>query len=83
MSKERASDVKEPQTSEDVISGLWVSVFKKELSMREAETRLVDYVNSLPEEKREELRKKARPWAMWLMGVSEGFSQQLTVIAAG
>lgn len=74
---------KEQQSSEDVIAGLWVSVFKRELSMHEAETRLIAYVNSLPEDKQKELRGKARPWAQWLMGVSEGFSQQLTVIAAG
>jgi hypothetical protein len=68
---------------EDTIAELWLLVFKREISMREAESRLQIYMASLSEEKRSELKPRLRPMAMSMMGISEGFQQVLTVLGAG
>lgn len=70
-------------STEEVILGLWTSVAKRELGMTEAAAKLRVHVESLSEEKQEELRGKARTWGLWLMSISEAFLQELTVIGAG
>jgi hypothetical protein len=71
------------ETSEDVILGLWTAVAKREMTMHEAEKRLHEHVNGLPEAKQKELREKAVLWGRWLSSVTDGFAQQMAVIGAG
>lgn len=85
MAKEHKDKIPTTQvtSTEEVMLGLWIAVAKRELGMPEATVKLRAHVDSLSEEKQEELRIKARTWGLWLMSISEAFLQELTVIGAG
>jgi hypothetical protein len=75
--------VEKTTSQQEVVLKLWVAVASGEMSMQIAEKQLRDYVDSLPEDQKEEFRFKARTFGRLLMSVTEAFSQVLTVIAAG
>lgn len=80
--KEAPRKEKGRASTEDVIMTLWSQVFRKSITMAEAEKKLLDYVNSLSESEKDDLKQKARLWGQYMVMVSEGFQQVLTVIGA-
>lgn len=88
MAQEETKDVikkhkEKEQTMEEVVVAILSQVVRKEITMAVATSKLRTHVNFLSEEAQVEFRAKARPMAMWLMSVAEGFQQELTVIGAG
>jgi hypothetical protein len=71
------------QSTETVILDLFKAVASKKIPMAEASTKLREHVASMPEEKQEEFKLKAREWGRFIALVGEAFSTELTVIGAG
>ena len=83
MAKKDAIQHPSVSSSEEVILNLYRAVASRQMDLNTASAKLREHVHSLPEDKQEELRGKAREWGRWLQAVAEAFLAELTVIGAG